>query len=142
MTVKMKALVGASLLFIAGLGNVAYASIESYYPPERINCRLNEANRLTCDGFNREVLTEDTTTVDFPAGKDEMLGFHSAVAYFTPDHNQATLFFTYHNAKQKMVKLKTMDVAARPDMTNGSWKKFKDDIYTCHAGYMNCSFVK
>lgn len=127
---KLKAVIGSMVALTLGLGSMAYAAGD-YYPPERIHCMLNNVDKLSCDEFNRQYLAEDTTNADFPKGKDDIFHFVSAVAYMAPRQDQASVFYTYNNAKSKMVKLKTINTAIRPDLKNSSWKKFKDDVYTC-----------
>src|SRR3990167_4591735 len=96
---------GAALLALA-LSGVAYASASgSYYPPERIHCTKSDGNRIHCEGFNHQYLTEDLYTANFDK-KDDTFNFYSGTAYFTPDMSQATVFFTYKNADQRIMKLK------------------------------------
>jgi hypothetical protein len=120
-----------------GLTGIACAG-NNYFPPERIDCRLSGGEQLNCDGFNRKYLLEDTYNADFPKGRDDTFHFYSAVAYFNSDQSEASVFYTYHNTSGKMVKLKTFNTSIRPDLTFNTWKKFKNDIYRCTAGYMQC----
>lgn len=114
------------------------ALANTYYPPERIHCKLNETNQLSCGDFNRQYLAEDTYTVDFQNGKEQILYFVSGAAYFTDHQESASIFYSYHDARGKMVKLKTINSSLRPDFVNGSWKFLKDNIYVCDNSYMSC----
>lgn len=130
------ALTGLAAL-IVGFSGVAHAAGD-YFPPERIHCTVTSANKLACEGFSKQYLMEDTYTVDFPAGKDISLYFKSGVAYLTSDNSEVSIFFTYKDVNDKMVKLKTVNTSIRPDLSNGAWKKSKQDFYTCDSGYMSC----
>ena len=136
---KLKAIVG-SVLFLA-LGNMAYADGGRYAPPERINCTVNNASQLVCNGFNRQYLIEDKTTADLEKGKTETFYFTSGVAYFTPSMNEASVYFSYNNSKFKIVRLKTVNSSIHPNIQSGDWEKFKDDIYVCDTGYMGCTIT-
>ena len=72
--------------------------------------------------------------------KDETFLFHTGVAYFTPDLNESSVFFTYKNSFGKAVKIKTTSTQIRPNLKVGSWYQHRSDktIYQCDAGYMNC----
>lgn len=109
---------------------------DTYYPPERIHCALSN-NKLACEGFNRQYLVEDTYTADLST-KDQTFAFKSGVVYFTPDKSQASMFFTYRDAKHKLVKLKSASPSIRPDFENGNWIKMDEDLYVCKDGYMHC----
>lgn len=128
---KIKALIATVLTL--GINSAAFAFTD-YYPPERLSCNLTN-NKLTCSDFNRNYLMEDTYTADFNKG-EEMFHFGSAVAYFA--QNEASIFFTYHDNDNKMVKLKTVNTSIKPNLTKGQWKRVTDDIYTCDVGYMSC----
>lgn len=136
---KLKIMLTTGIL-VAGLANTVYAGRTTlYYPPERIDCVMNVAHHLECYGYNQDVLVQDVSTVDLPVGGDVTAHFSSAVAYLTPDHSESSIFFTYRDTKQKMVRLKTLDAYAKPVWESGHWKKINDEIYTCDSGYMNCS---
>lgn len=122
---------GLSMASFAG-----YAGVNNYYPPERIDCTLDN-NKLNCEGFNHQYLVEDTYTADLST-KDQTFAFASGAAYFTPDKSEATVFFTYRNSHFKTVKIKSVTTGIRPDFENGSWTKVQDDLYVCKAGYMHC----
>jgi hypothetical protein len=134
---KIKHAVTGLAALIVGLSGVVHAAGD-YFPPERIHCAMSSANKLSCEGFSKDYLVEDTYTVNFPAGKDVSLYFKSGVAYFTPDQSEMSIFFTYKDINDKTVKLKTVNNSIRPDLTNGAWKKFKQEFYTCDSGYMSC----
>ncbi len=131
----MKVVVGSiAALTLAG---PAFA-IGGYFPPERINCHLDEMNKLACVDFNRQVLVEDVHAADFPKNKNVVFSFSSGVAYFTPEKNDWQIFFTYKNANHQFVKLKTTRYSIQPDLKKGAWVKYKDEFYNCTAGYMSC----
>ena len=138
---KLKMIVGSVIALTLGLGNIAHAGQGNYTPPERINCSLNSASQLVCNGFNRQYLVEDRTTAELEKGKSETFYFTSGVAYFTPSMNEANIFFTYTSNKFKLVKLKTINASIHPNVQKGDWEKFKEDIYTCDAGYMGCTLT-
>lgn len=120
-----------------GLTSIGYAS-SRYYPPERINCKLDSTEKLSCSCFNRHYLAEDATNANLEKDKYEIFHFISAAAYFTTNQDEVRVFFTYHNPQGKLVKLKTINNSIRPDFDNGNWKKLTDDVYTCDAAYMQC----
>lgn len=134
---KLKAIMGCLMAAAMGMSSAVYAAGD-YFPPERMHCHIDAANKLSCDGFERAYLTEDASNVNIPRGKDETFFFVSGSAYFTPSKDEASVFFTYKNTRFKTVKLKTASTAIRPDFENGSWKQLSKDIYTCNAGYMHC----
>lgn len=134
---KTKHAVGCLMALMVGMSGAVYASGD-YFPPERVHCLMNSVNKLTCDGFSRQYLIEDTYTVNFPVGKDVSLYFSSGVAYYTPGQKEFSIFFTYKDVNGKSVKLKTINTAIKPDVKNGAWKQFKDEFYTCDTGYMSC----
>ncbi len=137
---KLRTIIISSISVLSlGFAAVSFAGLKgenNYYPPERINCSLDH-NRLSCEGFNKQYLVEDTYTADL-SSKEQAFAFKSGVAYFTADHNEATVFFTYRDAKNKIVKLKSVHTSVRPDFTNGNWVKMDEDLFVCKDGYMNC----
>lgn len=134
---KLKIMIGSTIA-LAFMSSIVYAVSGGYYPPERINCTLTDSSQVNCSGFSRQYLIEDTSNANLKKGKDETFYFVSAAAYFTPNHDEASIFYTYNNAYFKMVKLKTINTSIRPDFENGDWKKLNDEIYTCDASYMRC----
>jgi hypothetical protein len=134
---RLKNSIVSAFALTLGLCGVAFAATD-YFPPERINCKLNEVAQLSCEGFDRQYLSEDTYTVDFPPAKEMTLFFVKAVAYFDLRTNEASVFYTYNNSAHRMVKLKTINTQMRPDLTFQAWTKFMDNIYNCEAGYMQC----
>lgn len=132
----MKVIVASMALLALGIGSIAYARGD-YFPPERIHCsRASDTAKPICTEFNRQYLTEDAATT-LEVGKDEVFSYVSGAAYYTPDQ-QIAVFYTYKNSRFKSIKLKTINTAIKPDLANGSWRKIKDDLYVCDAGYMNC----
>lgn len=132
-----KIVCGVAVLGMA-LSGMAYASTTgTYFPPERIHCVKNESSKIRCEGFSHQYLTEDLYTAHFDK-KEDTFNFVSGVAYFTPDMSEASVFFTYKNADQKIVKLKTTSVLLHPVKENSAWTKVQDDLYVCDAGYMHC----
>lgn len=131
----------AAFVLLSGLSSLACAQSIAYYPPERIDCRLDNVQKLSCNNFNRQILVEDAYTADLQQGKDEAFYFNTAVAFYAPQDDEATIFFTFRNAKSKAVKLRTSVTYLRPDLENGSWRKLNSEIYTCDAGYMSCGVV-
>ena len=134
---KLRTIIGSALALTFGLCSLAFAS--DYYPPERIHCSLSTAHKLSCEGFNHQYLAEDTYTADMTT-RDETFLFHSGVAYYTPDMNESSVFFTYKNSYGKIVKIKSTNTQIRPNLQTGSWFQHRQDktIYLCDAGYMNC----
>ena len=131
---KLKAIVSVAALTF-GLGSVAYAA--DYFPPERINCKLTQAGKLSCEGFNHQYLIEDVSSANLTR-KDEIFYFVSDAAFFTPNMSESTVYFTYKNADLKIVKIKSAATTIRPDFTTGSWQRIQDDLFICNAGYMHC----
>ena len=131
---KLNHVLGLTALTL-GLSTTACAGLD-YFPPERMNCKLDQTNQLICDGFNRQFLVEDAFSVDFPNGKSQVVHFVSGAAYVTPV-GEASIFYTYNDNAGKMVKLKTTTSKIQPDLAF-SWKQLNSDIYTCTAGYMQC----
>lgn len=121
-----------------GMVGIAHAQTYNYYPPERIHCMLNDTEALSCNEFDRQYLIEDATNADLKKNEGMTFHFFSAVAFFTPNKEESSIFFTYHNHLQKVVKLKTTDFSLKPDLKNGAWKQLNEDIYICDAGYMHC----
>ncbi len=105
---KLKSiLVGMVTTITLGLGAVVFAqSVNSYYPPERINCNLDGA-RVSCEGFNHQYLAEDTYTANFD-GKEQTFAFASGAAYYNSDRSEVSVYYTYKNSEAKNVKLKTI----------------------------------
>lgn len=134
---KITYMFGHVAALVLGMSGVVHAAGD-YFPPERLHCSMDSLNKLTCDGFSRQYLVEDTYTVNLPAGKEVSLMFSSGVAYFTPDQNETSIFFTYKDNFNKTIKLKTVNTSIRPDLKNGEWKKLKNEFYTCDSGYMSC----
>lgn len=134
---KLKTIVASTISVLTiGLASVTSAYADIYYPPERIHCWINN-HKLTCEGFNHQFFAEDTYTADLTS-KDQLFSFKSAVAYFTPDQSQVSVFVTYHDSHHKMVKLKSTSTHIRPDLNNGQWTKMDEDLYLCRGGYMHC----
>lgn len=127
-----------------GMSGLAHARNNAVYnPPERISCSMKASQQLTCGDFNRRYLSEGLYTADFNQGQDQSFSFSTAAAYFTTNHQQARVFFTYRNGQGKMVRLETFDTSIQPDLASGSWKALNsnNDIYTCNEGYMNCGIT-
>lgn len=123
------------------LGWVSFAHASSnYYLPERILCKLDDNNRIACKEFNRSYFVEETTNANLTHQNEDVFHFVSAVAYFSSDRTESTIFVDYGNAHFQNVKLKNVNTSMRPDLENvkSEWVKLNDDIYTCDAGYMNC----
>lgn len=137
---KLRTIIISSISVLSlGFAAVSFAGlrgVNNYYPPERINCSLDNS-KLSCEGFNHQYLIEDTYTANLN-GKDQAFAFSSGAAYFTKDKSEATVFFTYRNSQSKVVKIKSANTSIRPDFESGSWTKVHDDLYVCKAGYMNC----
>lgn len=134
---KMKNIIGTALALTLGMSTVIAFAFNDYYPPERIRCGLQKG-RLACNDFNRRYLSEDATNVDFPKGKEMTFHFETAVAYITTQKDAATVFFTYRESSEKMVKLKTIDTSIMPDFAKGAWAKINNELYICTEGYMSC----
>lgn len=114
----------------------AGSSQANYHPPERISCsKIN--GKLVCEGFLHQYLIEDTFTADLD-DKDQVFSFASGVAYYNTDQSEATVFYSFRNSHNKVVKLKSAVSSIRPDIENGSWEAVQDDLYVCKAGYMQC----
>lgn len=129
--------IGACALTFGAFG-IAHGQTFHYYPPERIHCMLDDSANLSCNAFDRQYLIEDITNAELKKGEGITFHFYSAVAFFTPNKQEASIFLTYHNHDQKIVKLKTTDFSLKPDLKNGTWKQVNEDIYVCDSGYMNC----
>lgn len=135
---KLSKIVGGMAVLVLALGGVASASTSgTYYPPERIHCVKSEGSRVRCEGFNHQYLTEDLYTSGFDK-KEDTFNFVSGVAYFTPDMSEASVFFTYKNADQRIMKLKSTSVLLHPVKDSTAWTRVQDDLYVCDAGYMHC----
>jgi hypothetical protein len=93
--------------------------------------------KLNCEGFSHQYLVEDTYTADLD-DKDQVFAFASGAAYYNADKTEATVFFTYRNSNDKVVKVKSANTSIRPDFENGSWTKVHKDLYVCKEGYMQC----
>lgn len=133
--------VAASIVVLAlGLGSIAYANHDEFSPPERINCRLLVGNQFRCEGFDRQVLVEDSSNAELQRGVEDTFHFIYALAYLTSDQT-ATVFFNYNNTKLKSVRLRTNTMFLHPDIGHGSWKKYKDGIFMCDESYMACSLT-
>ncbi len=141
---KFTTLIPGLLAVTLGMSSVAYAKHgDVYYPPERINCSLSTSGQLSCGEFERSYLTEGRHTADFNPGQQQTFTFSSAAAYFTNNHQEARIFFTYSLSKDKVVRLETFDTSIMPDLASGSWKPLNniDDIYICNEGYMSCGIT-
>lgn len=138
---KSKSLIGRVVAFMLIGCSVSYAMPGSYFPPERIDCILNDANNPYCMEFNRDFLTEDFSNAVLKQDKHKTFYFYSAVAYATADQSYS-VFYTYRNYLFETIKLKTVSPAIRPDLTSGEWLAKDKDMYVCTAGYMSCSITK
>lgn len=141
---KISNLAISVLAITLGMSSVANARNNAVYnPPERINCGLSAASQLSCGDFNHNYLGEGLYTAEFNPGQEQAFYFASAAAYFTTNHQEARVFFTYRNAKGKMVRLETFNTSIQPDLASGSWKAVGtgNDIFTCNEGYMNCGIT-
>lgn len=128
-------LIGTVSVLSLGIAAAAMAG-NSYYPPERINCAIT-GGKLSCEGFNHAYLVEDTYTADL-GNKNQVFAFVSGSAYFTPDKSEARVFFTYRNAHNKTVKIRSVNNSIRPDFENGRWSNVSGDLFVCKDGYMHC----
>lgn len=134
---KLKTIVVSTMAALTlSVVGISYAGASNYHPPERIHCTLDN-NKLNCEGFDRQYLTEDTHTADFTS-RSQYFSFSSGAAYFTPDMSEATVFYTYRNGYHKNVKVKSTSTNIRPDFKHGNWTKVSDDLYVCKSGYMKC----
>jgi hypothetical protein len=133
---KLKAVISVMMLGL-GINGIAYAN---YIPPERLECSL-VGGKVNCEGFNRQYLTEHIYSANFEAGKEKILTFKSAVAYFTPNQTEWTVLVTYKDLQNKEVLLKTVNYSIKPDLKNGDWERVKNEFYTCGSGYMSCSLT-
>lgn len=129
-----------------GFGAAAHAEAEanSYTPPERIHCILNNANQLMCHDFNRTYLSEDVHNLNIPANQDLNLVFHSAAAYFSSRKDSVSVFFTY-GSPSRYVRLRTIGTVMGPDVKyNKNWQQTDNStsIYRCASSYLNCSIKK
>lgn len=122
-------------LSLFSLANCVYAA---HFAPEHIQCEL-VSNALSCRDFDRQYLTEHTHTADFPGGQ-VFFSFASAIAYMDLDEKWS-VFFTYKDANQKNVTLKSINPTIKPVLSNGAWVKLRENTYSCDAGYRNCQFV-
>tara|TARA_R110000868_G_scaffold316640_4_gene577512 strand:- start:328 stop:771 length:444 start_codon:yes stop_codon:yes gene_type:complete len=122
---------GSSVVTVAGSQGV-----NNYYPPERIHCSVQN-NKLLCGGFNHRYLIEDIYTANIRQD-EKSFSFASGAAYYDGARSEATVFFTYHDARSKTVKLRSATTAIRPDFNGGKWTKVQGDLYVCDAGYMHC----
>ena len=130
---KLKTLIGMVIFCFSGV----VFSAGSYFPPERIQCKLNHIGHLACENFDRQYLSEATYAVDLPVGKDFVFLFSSGTAYH--NENSWTIFYTYKEAMSgKRIHIKTINTSLSPDLVRGTWRMSKD-IYTCKSGYMSCS---
>lgn len=135
---KLCKIVGGAVVLALTISGAAYASTSgTYFPPERIHCVKSASSKVRCEGFNHQYLTEDLYTAHFDK-KEDTFNFVSGVAYFTPDMSEASVFFTYKNADQSIMKLKTTSVLLHPVKGNTAWTQVQDDLYVCDAGYMHC----
>jgi len=130
---KLKALIGMVLFCLSGV----VFSAGGYFPPERMQCRLNDGN-LTCENFNRQYLREATYGIDLPSGRDFVFLFSSGTAYHS-EQNEWAIYYTYKEPiSGKRIRIKTINTNISPDLVRGSWQG-NNDFYVCHAGYMSCS---
>lgn len=137
----MKNIVIASMLALSFGFCSAASALNSYSPPDQIICKLDAMNNLSCTDFNRNYLVEHTHTADFPNNQSQLFNFYSAVAYFTPDHTEYQVFYTYHNAANKNVQLMTTNKVMGPDLSHGNWKLYKDEFYNCQGGAGACAIT-
>jgi len=131
---KLRSLCVSIAGLVFGLGSVAYGA--NYFPPEHIQCKLVNGSQLSCNDFNRDYLKEHTYTANLKE-TDKLFSFHSAVAYFT-NQNEWSILMTYKDTEAKNVTLRTIRTSITPDLKNGAWKRYRDEFYTCDAGYMSC----
>src|SRR3990167_9318591 len=110
MEMKIKCALSCVAALVMGMNGVAHASGD-YFPPERLHCTMDALRKVTCEGFSKQYLVEDAYTVNFPAGKDVSLTFTSGVAYFTADQKETSIFFTYKDAQNRTMKLKTVNTS-------------------------------
>lgn len=124
-----------AVIALAGLSGVAVAAT-SYYPPERLHCKVDKVGKLSCADFNHEYLAEATYTADFPAEKDVVFTFAWGSAFVTST-NEWGVFYTYKDSNGKNIRLKTINTAIHPDFQHGEWSVMRN-YYLCTAGYMSC----
>ncbi len=139
MKVKPVIAVAILALSVSGLAVAKPVSSDSYTPPERLTCS-NVNGKVSCEGFSRQYLVEDSYIADFK-GSDVAFVFVSGAAYYNSDKSEADIFFSYRNSDGKTVKLKTVNFNMRPDLVDGSWLQVQDDLYVCTEGYMSCPIV-
>lgn len=126
------------------MSGIAYARNNAVYtPPERISCFLSSTEQLSCGDFNRQYLSEGLYTADFKQGQEQSFTFSSAAAYFTTNHQEARVIFTYRNDERKVVRLETFNTSIQPDLGSGSWRALNNsnDVYVCSEGYKNCGIT-
>ncbi len=124
-----------------GLTSLGLAGQVTYYPPERIDCLMNETHHLSCSPLNREFVVEDMTNTDLDQGEASTFHFIKGVAYFPTETHEAHIEFVYYNDKGNLAKLHTINPTSRPDLNHGYWRKLAGQLYLCEAGYLNCPIV-
>lgn len=129
--ISVKKIIGISALMMS---LSAYA--DSYLPPARIQCGLDEADQLNCHEFDRQFLTENTFDAGLQRNRAKTFLFYSAIA----DHD--SLIYTYKTLRFKTVTLKTANSSIRPDLAAGHWKKIGNELYVCDAGDAGCGMLR
>lgn len=130
-----------SMLICFGISTSCQAYMSSFFPPERIRCMMDQNNHLSCLPINRDFLTEEDTDADFREVDTQTFLFVAAHALLANHANENTIYFLYRNNDGKVVKLKTINGALRPDLENGTWTKINELVYSCEAGYMYCKIT-
>lgn len=113
----------------------------TYQMPEQIQCRVNDAGQLHCQGFERKYLTEDSYIYSMQKNIDKILHFYSAEAYFSPDHSEATIVYQYQTLRFKWIKLITTNTTIKPNLERGAWRAVSKNVYKCNDGPLLCGFV-
>lgn len=138
---RIMMLMMSTLAMTLGLSSLGHATPVTYYPPERIDCLMNETHHLSCNPLNREFVVENMTDTDLGQGESATFHFMKAIAYLPTVTHEAQIEFVYHNNEGKLAKLHTVNPASRPDLKNGYWRQLADQLYLCEAGYLNCPIL-
>jgi hypothetical protein len=121
-----------------GLGSVAYGE-SHYFAPEHLQCRLDAHQKIACNEFNRNYLTEHTYTGNLQE-RSKLFTFYTGVAYVT-QNDEWNIIFTYKDNESQNVTLRTINTSIKPDLKNGGWVRFKDEFYVCSEGYRSCMIL-
>lgn len=124
------------LVLMLGMNASAWA-MQDYFPAERIHCTINSQKKLSCEGFNRNFLTESIYAANLT--QNEPLVFNFAAGFAYQDSTGGwRVRYVYTDSANHAVYLKTVSPSIHPALEHSAWVKKTENRYECFEGYMSC----